>query len=390
MPPGVVTLTLPLAPVPTTARICVSESRVKLAAEVVPKFTDSAPVRFAPVIITIVPELPMVGENAVMRGAFRRLKPFCVTVPPTVVTEIDPPVVPSGTVARICVGETTMTFDARVLPKRTVAPVVKFDPVMTTTVPTPALAGLKLLIVGGAIGVNPPKLPVPPGVVTEIAPPIAPTGTIAVICVDENTVKPVVATPPKLTLLTPVKFAPPIVTTAPAGALVGEKLLTRGAGIRVNPANVPMPPGVVTTTLPLAPVPKTARISVGETTVKSAAGTPPKLTLRVLAKFVPVISTVAPAPAVLGVRLVTVGAGIKLKPIRDPVPVCDVTLTLPLAPAPTTAVICVGDTTVKRVASMFPKRTAVTSTKFAPLMVTVTSAPALVGVKLLTTGGGGT
>jgi hypothetical protein len=64
---------------------------------------------------------------------------------------------------------------------------------------------------------------VPPGVVTEIFPVVAPVGTVAVICVAELTVKLVAATLLKLTAVAPVKPVPVIVTTVPTGPDVGVK-----------------------------------------------------------------------------------------------------------------------------------------------------------------------
>jgi hypothetical protein len=63
-----------------------------------------------------------------------------------------------------------------------VAP-VRFVPVTTTLVPTGPLEGLKLEIVGAAtVSVKLEALvAVPPGVVTEIVPVVAPLGTVAVI-----------------------------------------------------------------------------------------------------------------------------------------------------------------------------------------------------------------
>ena len=64
---------------------------------------------------------------------------------------------------------------------------VRFVPVRTTLVPTGPLVGVKLVTVGAAAGVVTVKLvalvAVPPGVVTAIAPLVAPTGTVVEICV---------------------------------------------------------------------------------------------------------------------------------------------------------------------------------------------------------------
>jgi hypothetical protein len=65
---------------------------------------------------------------------------------------------------------------------------------------------------------------------------------------------------------------------------------------------VAVPPGVITLTVPDAAVPTTAVIVVGDTTLNEDAGTPPKLTVVVPKKLVPVMVTVAPAPVVEGVK----------------------------------------------------------------------------------------
>jgi hypothetical protein len=78
---------------------------------------------------------------------------------------------------------------------------------------------------------------------------------------------------------------------------------------KLNPANEAVPPGVVMLILPVAPEPTTAVIAVADTTLNEAAGVPPKLTDVVPVKFVPDIVTVAPVPAVAGVKELIVGAG---------------------------------------------------------------------------------
>lgn len=159
------------------------------------------------------------------------------------------------------------------------------------------------VMVGPGRNVNPDALIVPPGVVTWIFPDAAPAGTTAESSPGPMTRKLAAGTPPKLTAVVPVKKLPLISTVAPAPALVGAKLEIVGGAIKVKPPRVPGPPGPVTTTFPLAlPAATTAFIWVGETIIKLAAGTPPKLTAVVPVKFVPVIMTIAPAAALEGVR----------------------------------------------------------------------------------------
>ena len=76
--------------------------------------------------------------------------PLC---PPELVTvTVTAPAVPAGVVAVMVVLLTTVTLVADALPKVTVAPAVKFVPVMVTAVPpaTGPLLGLTLVTVGDA------------------------------------------------------------------------------------------------------------------------------------------------------------------------------------------------------------------------------------------------
>jgi hypothetical protein len=70
-----------------------------------------------------------------------------------------------------------------------------------------------------------------------------------------------------------------------------------------------VPPVVVTETLPDVPPATTAVMLVGETTIKEVAGVPPNETADAPVKLVPVIVTVVPVPALVGVNDVIVGAG---------------------------------------------------------------------------------
>jgi hypothetical protein len=79
------------------------------------------------------------------------------------------------------VAEVTVKLALTALNVTAVAP-VKFVPLMVTLVPTGPLAGVKLVIVGGALATT-VKLfvlvAVPPGVVTLSGPVVAPAGTVA-------------------------------------------------------------------------------------------------------------------------------------------------------------------------------------------------------------------
>ena len=68
MPLAVVTNTLPVAPLPTTAVMEVPLTTVKELAAIPPKLTEVAPVKFVPVIVTVCPVLADVGLNELIAG----------------------------------------------------------------------------------------------------------------------------------------------------------------------------------------------------------------------------------------------------------------------------------------------------------------------------------
>lgn len=169
--------------------ICVADATLKLA--LVPwNFTAVAPSRPVPVKVTTVPTGPEVGEKPVMTGAGMTVKLVAlVALPPAVVTATAPVVAPPGTVAVICVGLTTLKDAGVPLNVTELAP-SKAEPVRVTEVPTGPEAGRIPEMVGAGMRVKLAGLAaLPPGVVTEMVPVVAPTGTVAVICVAETTLK---------------------------------------------------------------------------------------------------------------------------------------------------------------------------------------------------------
>ena len=119
---------------------------------------------------------------------------------------------------------------------------------------------------------------------------------------------------------------------------------------------------------------------VDELTVNDVAAMPPKLTAVAPVKLVPVIVIKAAVPPLVGVKDVIVGAGINVNPASVAVPPAVVTLTLPDAPVPTTAVILVAELTVNDVAAIPPKLTAVAPVRLVPVIVTVAPDAAEAGV----------
>ena len=228
VPPGVVTLIFPVvAPEGSVAVILLEELTVKVALTPL-NFTEVAPLRFEPLIVTEAPTGPLVGENPEIFGTPVTVNvPELVAVPPGVVTLIFPVVAPEGTVAVILLEELTVKVALTPLnfTEVVVKPVpLKFEPLIVTDVPTGPLFGEKPEMVGagGVVTVNVPELvAVPSGVVTLIFPVVASEGTVAVILLEELIVK-VAVVPLNSTEVAPVKCEPLIVTDWPTGPLVGE------------------------------------------------------------------------------------------------------------------------------------------------------------------------
>ena len=114
------------------------------------KATAVAPVKSAPLIVTLVPSGPPAGVKFAIVGGFTTVKLVAlVAVPPGVVTLGGPVVAPTGTGASIAVSEVIVKLVALPLNVTAVAP-VKLVPLIDTLAPTGPLVGVKLVIVGGA------------------------------------------------------------------------------------------------------------------------------------------------------------------------------------------------------------------------------------------------
>ena len=111
--------------------------------------TDVAPVKLVPLMVTLTPTAPLVGEMLVIVGSGPTVKSVAlVAVPETVVTLIAPVVAPDGTLVVICVSESAVK-DAEVPLKVTDEVLARFSPVIATLVPAGPPPGVKLVIVGG-------------------------------------------------------------------------------------------------------------------------------------------------------------------------------------------------------------------------------------------------
>jgi len=307
VPPGVVTVILPVAPEATTAVIVVELTTVKEDAATAPKLTAVAPVKFVPVIVIVAPVAPLFGVKDVIEGDAINIKPDNDAVPPGVVM-LTFPDVPKPITAVIVVAFTTVNEDAGVPPKATPLAPVKFVPVIVMVAPDAAVAGVKDEMVGAGTNVNPAREAEPPSVVTITLPEV-PDATIAVILIELLTINEDAFVPPKLTAVTSVKLVPVMVTLVPLPPIVGVKdVMVGGAGISVNHARDAVPDGATTVKLPeVVPAATVAVMLVAEFTVNDAAATPPKLTAVAPVKLVPVIVTTVPAGPLTGVNEVIDG-----------------------------------------------------------------------------------
>ena len=87
----------------------VAEARVTVVAAIPLKVTRVAPVRFVPVMATLVPTIPEAGVKLVIVGGRITVKlAVLLALPPGVVTLTLPVVDPAGTVAVREVAETTV------------------------------------------------------------------------------------------------------------------------------------------------------------------------------------------------------------------------------------------------------------------------------------------
>lgn len=181
-----------------------------------------------PLIVTEVPTDPDVGLNPVIVGPADELTTKLLVLfaePPGVKTSILPVVAPLGTIAVICVPD-PFTLNGAFDPLNvTEVALVRFVPLMETTVPAGPLDGLNPEIAGPSETTNAvPVTAVPWGVLTEMAPVVAPLGTVVVICVPEPSTLNEAVVPLNFTFCAPRKFEPLIVTPVPTGPLPGLKL----------------------------------------------------------------------------------------------------------------------------------------------------------------------
>jgi hypothetical protein len=311
-PPTVTTTGPVAAPVGTVAAIDV-EIQLLGVAEVPLKVTVFVPwvvPKLEPVIVSVAPTAPDVGDKLAMLGKTVKVTPLLAT-PPTVITT-GPVVAPVGTRATIfvvaqLVGTAVVPLNVTVL-LPWVEP--KFVPVIVTDAPTAPEAWDKLVILGVGNTVKLTPLLAWPPTVTTTDPVVAPVGTGTTIEVALQLVG-VATVLLNLTVLLPCvppKFAPVIVIAVPTGPEVWDRLEMLGKTVNATPL-LATPPTVTTTNPVVAPAGTDATIFVALQLV-GVAVVPLKFTKLapwVTPKLVPLIVTDAPTAAEVGERLVILG-----------------------------------------------------------------------------------
>jgi hypothetical protein len=145
--------------------------------------------------------------------------------------------------------------------------------------------------------------------------------------------------PPMVKAVAKPRFVPVMLTKVPTEPEEGENEVMVGfaPALKVNPPRLPVPPGLVIETDPEVPAPTIAVMVVLLMILNEAAAEPPKFTEVAVEKLLPVMVTLVPDPAEVGVKEVMVGAGTKVNPAKPAVPPLVVTETTPVAPPATTA-----------------------------------------------------
>ena len=166
-------------------------------------------------VVGVVVLVVLVDVVVVIVVVFTVKTPDVTTFPIGVLTEIGPVVAPAGTVALITLSFTTVKVVTLVPLNLTFVAFVNHFPTTVTVLPTSPFFGAKLLIIGGSSVKLVAETAVPIGVLTEIGPVVAPTGTMALITALFTTVNVVAFTPLNRTAVAPRKPLPTIITVVP-------------------------------------------------------------------------------------------------------------------------------------------------------------------------------
>lgn len=146
VPPDVVTDIVPVDAVAGTVALIDVDDKTVNVADTPLNFTDVAPVKPEPVIVTTAPAGPDGGLKLVIFGNTKKLLPL-IAFTPDVTIDILPVVAATGTVALMEVDDNTVNVADTPLNLTDVVP-VKLVPVMVTSIPTSPDVGVKLVMVG--------------------------------------------------------------------------------------------------------------------------------------------------------------------------------------------------------------------------------------------------
>jgi hypothetical protein len=316
--PSTVTTTLPVA-APVGTGTCIEELFHAVGVAVVLSNTTVlvpwvAP-KFVPEIVTTAPTGPKLGVRLVMLGVGRTVKLIPLLGTPFTVTTTLPVIAPVGTGTLIEV--LAQVVGVAVVPLKTTVLVLcvapKFVPLMVTEVSTAPEVGVRLVMLGVGKTVKLTPLLATPLTVTTTLPVAAPVGTGTCIEVLLHAVG-VAVVLSNTTVLVPCvapKFFPEIVTTAPTGPELGDRLVMLGVSRTVKLTPLLATPFTVTTTLPVVAAAGTGTLIEVLAQLVGDAVVPLKTTVLVpcvAPKFVPLMVTDTPATAEVGVKLVTLGA----------------------------------------------------------------------------------
>ena len=209
-------------------------------------FTALTSVKPEPAIVTLVPAGPLAGVNEVSFGSTLNVPALCPG--PAPVTTVSFPVEASaGSTTVILVAVTVAGIATTPLKSTLVAP-PKALPLIVTVAPTGAADGVKPVTRGSTDNAA-ALVAVPPAVVTEIVPEVAPAGTVSRSCTFDSSANPA-ATPFTFTDVTPPKPVPSTTTGLAAAALPGLKPVTVGTTTKFA-ALVAVPPAVTTDSFPI-------------------------------------------------------------------------------------------------------------------------------------------
>ncbi len=349
MPLTVMAIGPVVAPDGTVVVILVDDDAVTIA-EIplkVTKLLAGVVLKFVPAIVTGAPTAPFAGVNPVKVGVGATVKLFVLKmVMPLSVKEILPVVAPIGTVLVILVAAEAVTVAATPLKVKILSSgiVLKFEPLIITVAPTAPFPGLKLAIegVGETLKLDPVVIVIP-FTVTDMAPEVAPAGTLVAI-LDVVDVLTEANVPLNETEGVVSKRVPVIVTAVPTAPLVGLKPVTVGENNTVKLVALEMvTPLTVIEILPVVAPAGTLAVmllSVDAVTVAGILLNFTTLLAGTALKFVPEIMTVALTAPLDGLKPVIVGVAntVKLVELTMVTPLT-VTEILPVVPPIGTVVV---------------------------------------------------